>query len=108
MCVKIKFLNILFFFCILYFILLLESQKTCDPPRDYVLYGNEATNHGTTTGTGFLGSNTAMVFDGSNDYRNFGTTVEKPYNIVLFLFVFYFIENYRILVVNLAFLSGFD
>lgn len=36
----------------------------------------EAQNSGTTQGSGILGGNTAMVFDGISGHRNFGDTVK--------------------------------
>lgn len=48
------------------------------------MFGEEATRVGVTTGTGFIGSNTAMQFDGVDDYMDFGTTVIFLYLVLEF------------------------
>lgn len=45
-------------------------------PFDYILEGRDSQNFGSTDGTGQLpNSNTAMIFNGNGQYRDFGTTV---------------------------------
>lgn len=51
---------------------------------------------GTTTGTGILGGNTAMVFDGTTQHRNFGNTVKIIHFTIIYKNIRY-IEIFHIL-----------
>lgn len=51
-------------------------MKICTPPLDFYLFGDEATQHnGVLSGQGFISPNSAMYFDGTDDYADLGNTV---------------------------------